>query len=101
MAQQLDIDAVARHLHEFAEERDWVQYHTPKNLAMALAAEAGACFGPSGAGGGDVAVHVGLAESSPEFRARAESAGLRLASMRVAARGIHRVPDDMALGRRA
>ena len=41
MAQQLDIDAVARHLHEFAEERDWVQYHTPKNLAMALAAEAG------------------------------------------------------------
>ena len=40
-AQPLDIDAVARYLREFAEERDWVQYHTPKNLAMALAAEAG------------------------------------------------------------
>lgn len=28
-------------LHEFATERDWEQYHTPKNLAMALAAEVG------------------------------------------------------------
>jgi dCTP diphosphatase len=26
---------------EFARERDWQQFHTPKNLAMALAAEAG------------------------------------------------------------
>lgn len=41
MVQPLDIDAVARYLSEFAERRDWVQYHTPKNLAMALAAEAG------------------------------------------------------------
>lgn len=30
-------DAVAR----FARERDWDQFHSPKNLAMALAAEAG------------------------------------------------------------
>lgn len=28
-------------LHKFATERDWEQYHTPKNLAMALAAEVG------------------------------------------------------------
>jgi len=28
-------------LREFAEERDWEQFHTPKNLAMALAGEAG------------------------------------------------------------
>lgn len=25
----------------FAQERDWTQFHTPKNLSMALAAEAG------------------------------------------------------------
>jgi len=28
-------------LREFATERDWDQFHSPKNLAMALAAEAG------------------------------------------------------------
>ncbi|MFU8822048.1 MAG: nucleotide pyrophosphohydrolase [Gammaproteobacteria bacterium] len=30
-----------RRLAEFAAERDWDTYHSPKNLAMALAAEAG------------------------------------------------------------
>ena len=38
-AQPLDIDAVARYLRDFAEKRDWVQYHTPKNLVMALSVE--------------------------------------------------------------
>ncbi len=28
-------------LREFVSERDWDQFHTPKNLAMALVAEAG------------------------------------------------------------
>lgn len=28
-------------LREFAAERDWEQFHTPKNLAMAVAGEAG------------------------------------------------------------
>ena len=28
-------------LAEFARERDWEQFHTPKNLAMALAGEVG------------------------------------------------------------
>lgn len=28
------------HLREFADERDWNQFHTPKNLAMALIGEA-------------------------------------------------------------
>jgi NTP pyrophosphatase (non-canonical NTP hydrolase) len=34
-------------LRAFAQARDWEQYHTPKNLAMALAGETGeliACF---------------------------------------------------------
>ncbi len=32
---------LARRLREFAEERDWEQFHSPKNLAMALVGEAG------------------------------------------------------------
>ncbi len=30
-----------RDLREFAQERDWEQYHSPKNLAMALSVEVG------------------------------------------------------------
>lgn len=37
----MDIDALQKRLAEFASERDWEQFHSPKNLAMALAAEAG------------------------------------------------------------
>ena len=33
----MDLDAIQRRLREFAAERDWDQYHSPKNLAMALA----------------------------------------------------------------
>ncbi|CAN5878848.1 nucleotide pyrophosphohydrolase [soil metagenome] len=36
-----DIAALQRQLREFAQRRDWEQYHTPKNLAMALATEVG------------------------------------------------------------
>jgi dCTP diphosphatase len=40
-----EIDAplagIARRLREFAAERDWEQFHSPKNLAMALVGEAG------------------------------------------------------------
>jgi NTP pyrophosphatase (non-canonical NTP hydrolase) len=32
---------LARRLREFAHERDWDQFHSPKNLAMALVGEAG------------------------------------------------------------
>jgi NTP pyrophosphatase (non-canonical NTP hydrolase) len=38
---------LAAALRSFARARDWEQFHTPKNLAMALAGEAGelvACF---------------------------------------------------------
>ncbi len=28
-------------VHEFADRRDWAQFHDPKNLAMALASEVG------------------------------------------------------------
>lgn len=36
-----EILVLAEALQRFADERDWQQFHTPKNLAMALTAEAG------------------------------------------------------------
>ena len=35
------LDSLRERLAAFVEERDWDQFHNPKNLAMALAAEAG------------------------------------------------------------
>ncbi len=35
------IEALKRSLREFAQDRDWDQFHTPKNLASALIVEAG------------------------------------------------------------
>lgn len=35
------LENLRRQLDAFATERDWHQFHNPKNLAMALAAEAG------------------------------------------------------------
>jgi len=35
------IASLQRQLADFAAERDWQQYHTPKNLVMALTGEAG------------------------------------------------------------
>ncbi|GAB1819136.1 nucleotide pyrophosphohydrolase [Herbidospora sp. RD11066] len=36
-----EIEEVAARLRAFAAARDWESFHTPKNLAMALAGEAG------------------------------------------------------------
>jgi NTP pyrophosphatase (non-canonical NTP hydrolase) len=36
-----DLESVRARLHTFVDERDWHQFHTPKNLAMALAGEVG------------------------------------------------------------
>jgi len=36
-----ELDGLRDRLREFAAERDWDQFHSPKNLAMALSAEAG------------------------------------------------------------
>jgi NTP pyrophosphatase (non-canonical NTP hydrolase) len=41
------LQSLAADLRAFAQARNWEQYHTPKNLAMALAGEVGellACF---------------------------------------------------------
>ncbi len=36
-----EIEGLQVQLRSFAEERDWEQFHTPKNLVMALAGEVG------------------------------------------------------------
>jgi len=36
----MDIPKIQARLEEFALERDWDQYHSPKNLSMALSVEA-------------------------------------------------------------
>ena len=41
MPEPLDLDDVKEYLRRFAGARDWDQFYTPKNLAMALAGEAG------------------------------------------------------------
>lgn len=37
----MDLGKIQAHLADFAKERDWVQFHSPKNLSMALAGETG------------------------------------------------------------
>lgn len=37
----LDTTQLAEELEQFAEARNWAQFHSPKNLAMALAGETG------------------------------------------------------------
>jgi dCTP diphosphatase len=37
----IDVTALENALQKFADERDWTQYHSPKNLAMALTGEVG------------------------------------------------------------
>jgi NTP pyrophosphatase (non-canonical NTP hydrolase) len=36
-----EVEDLKARLRDFAEERDWQQFHTPKNLAMALGGEVG------------------------------------------------------------
>jgi len=36
-----ELETLRQRLREFSDARDWEQFHSPKNLAMALAAEAG------------------------------------------------------------
>ena len=35
------LEQLSRRLHRFAQERDWEQFHSPKNLSMALIGECG------------------------------------------------------------
>ncbi|MGE9296298.1 MAG: nucleotide pyrophosphohydrolase, partial [Puniceicoccales bacterium] len=35
------VETLKRKVHDFAVARDWLQFHSPKNVSMALAAESG------------------------------------------------------------
>ncbi len=39
-ARHMNLEEIRRRLADFARERDWDQFHSPKNLTMGLAAEA-------------------------------------------------------------
>lgn len=41
MSQPSDLDTIVSELRAFVRERDWERFHDPKNLAMAVASEAG------------------------------------------------------------
>ncbi|MCX6126437.1 MAG: nucleotide pyrophosphohydrolase [Proteobacteria bacterium] len=41
MKQRQALDELRQKIREFSRERDWDQFHSPKNLAMAVAAESG------------------------------------------------------------
>lgn len=36
-----DLEEVKKHIRKFAEDRDWDQFHSPKNLVMAMSVEVG------------------------------------------------------------
>ena len=40
MKKQLDLENIFKYQRKFASDRDWEQFHTPKNLSMALSVEA-------------------------------------------------------------
>ena len=40
-----ELDDLQQRMRDFARERDWQQFHTPKNLIMALTAECGELAG--------------------------------------------------------
>jgi NTP pyrophosphatase (non-canonical NTP hydrolase) len=40
MEQQPGFEELCREMHHFVEERNWEQFHTPKNLAMSITIEA-------------------------------------------------------------
>ena len=41
-----DLSRISKTLAEFARERDWEKFHSPKNLAMAIASEVGELVEP-------------------------------------------------------
>lgn len=56
------------------------------------AEHAGAVVLPSGAGGGDVELYVGLAPPAPELGAERAALGRRVLALRLGARGVHAAP---------
>lgn len=64
-----DLPALARHVASFIAERDWEQFHSPKNLAMSVAIEAAELMEIFQWLDPQQAEHVGR---DPELKARVE-----------------------------
>jgi phosphomevalonate kinase len=58
-----------------------------------LAAEDGAVFGPSGAGGGDVALHVATRQPTSRFQAAAAASAIERLELTLGAPGLHTSTD--------
>lgn len=65
----------------------------PVQDLRAPAAAEGAAFGPSGAGGGDIAIFIGNSSPSPDFLARARALELDPLPLTIGVRGVHLVAD--------
>ncbi|HXS15937.1 MAG TPA: hypothetical protein VN764_02050 [Polyangiaceae bacterium] len=65
----------------------------PEHRPLCDSVKEGACFLPSGAGGGDVMLHVSTAPSDRSFRQQAEALGLHLIPLHIGAQGVHILPD--------
>ena len=65
----------------------------PVRAAAALAEELGGTAKPSGAGGGDVGIHLGLAPPSRDFLARAEALHMMALDLSVDASGVRLLPS--------
>ena len=62
---------------------------TPEvTLLRSIASTEGAVFGPSGAGGGDIAIYLARKPSSPAFRKQAQLAGFELLTLQIGAPGV-------------
>jgi len=88
-------DALAMQAEALAEIGDRADAQIVPTELRALAAEArqsGAYFGPSGAGGGDVAFHVGVTPPSDDFVREAARIGLAPLELTVGAGGAEELP---------
>ena len=70
-----DIARLQQAILRFAAEREWQQFHDPKNLAMAVAVEAGVNFFKAADEVEDLVSRVGAAGGCAEMRAATEGAG--------------------------
>ena len=43
----MNVEDIKRKIEKFASERDWNQFHSPKNLIMALSSEVGELGAPA------------------------------------------------------
>lgn len=78
-----DIEDLTARIRAFSDERSWQQFHTPKNLAMALAGEAGELLAEL-QWLTDDQIHTGMSDSDLRERVRMEVADVFMYLVRFA-----------------